>query len=442
MENEELLKNAKYKSLILNMCVPTIMIMLVMVIYNMADTFFVGKTGNPNMIAAISLCGPLFSIMSGVGTLFGSGGCTAISLALGEKNYRKIKNITSVCFYGALFIGVIFLIIVNGKLSTIATIMGADADTLKFTMDYLRILAWGAPIILYANVFTNLIRADGAAKQSMVANGIGTLVNIILDPILIIGMEMGATGAAIATVAGNLLSAVYLIYYVKKVQTKFSISIKDVLFKKEIILPIISLGLPLAFSTILMSFSTILLNNIMIQYGALAVAANNIVGKAGMLITMLIMGVCMGIQPAISYNYSAKNIARMKMIVRNTGFFSVIVGSVVTLICLLFQNQIIMAFIDNKEVIELCKKMYLAAILVGPIYGLYQTETVYLQSIGKAGRATVVALLDKGIIFIPMMFFLNRLSGLYGLIYTSFITDLISIMIGAVLCLTIKRKNL
>ena len=439
-KNEQILKNAPYKKLVMNLCLPTIIIMLVMVVYNMADIYFIGKTGDPYKIAAISLCGPLFSMLSGMGTLLGSGGCTAISLALGEKEYKKIKSFTSLCFYGSIIIGVIFSAVVLFNLRRIGYAIGSDEATIEYTCSYLQIIAIGAPVILFTNVFTNLIRADGAAKESMIANGLGTIANIILDPILIMGCSMGVAGAAIATVIGNILSGIYLIYYVLKKQPAFSLYIQDLRLKREIVLPIVTLGLPLAFSTILMSCSTILSNKLMITYGAIAVAANGVAGKVGMLISMIAMGICMGMQPAISYNYGAGAYERMRTIIKKTGIATVVVGTILTLIGFLLKNQIITAFIDNAEVIELGKKMVYASLVIGPFYGLYQLCTTFLQSTGKAGYATFVALLDKGLFFIPMLFLLNHLAGLNGLIYAGAVTNVFSLLVGAVLCFSWNRK--
>lgn len=435
-----MLRKGSFLQLVFNLCVPTIVIMLVMVIYNMADTYFIGKTGDPCKIAAVSLCGPVFSILSGLGTLLGSGGCTVVSLALGKKEYHKIKACTSLCCYGSLVIGFIFSAMVLMNLSGISNVIGANADTLEYTCTYLRILALGGPVILFGNVFNNLIRADGSAKQSMISNGLGTIVNIILDPVLILGLGMGVAGAAAATVAGNMVSFLYLLWYVMKKQPAFSLSIKDLSLKKEVILPVAALGLPLACSTIMMSFSHMFMNHILAGYGSAAVAANGVAGKVSMLVSMIAMGLCMGMQPAISYNYGAGDERRMYRIVRKLGITTVIVGSLLTAGCLIGKSVLVAMFIKHEEVIRLGENMVAASMLMGPFYGLYQLCAVFLQSTGKASYATVAALLDKGMIFLPMLFGLNALFGLNGVIYTAPLTDMLSLLAGAVLCFIWNRK--
>lgn len=439
-KNEQILKQGSFLQLAVNLCIPTIVIMLVMVIYNMADTYFIGKTGDPCKIAAVSLCAPVFSILSGLGTLLGSGGCTVVSLSLGKKEYDRIKACTSLCCYGSLVIGLIFSAAVLMNLTGISSAIGANEDTLGYTRTYLRILAFGGPIILFGNVFNNLIRGDGSAKQSMISNGLGTIVNIILDPILILGFRMGVAGAAAATIIGNMVSFLYLLWYVIKKQKIFSLDIRDLSLKKEVVLPIVTLGLPLACSTIMMSFSHMFMNHILAGYGSVAVAASGVAGKVSMVVSMIAMGLCMGMQPAISYNCGAEDYKRMYQIIRNLGILTVIVGSLMTVGCLIGKSSLVAAFIEHEDVIRLGEKMVVASMLMGPFYGLYQLCTTFLQSTGKASYATVVALLDKGIIYLPMLFGLNALFGLDGVIYTAPLTDMVSLLAGGILCFLWNKK--
>ncbi len=440
MENQKMLEKGSFFKLFMNMCVPTIVIMLVMVIYNMTDTYFIGKTNDPYKIAAISLCAPVFSILSGLGTLLGSGGCTIISILFGKKDLNKIKNVTSVCFYGSILLGILFSILLLSNLDWIVLQIGANADTLVYVKSYLKIIALFAPALLFTNIFMNLIRADGAAKQSLIANGLGTLVNVILDPILILTYRLDVDGAAIATVAGNIVSALYILYYVLKKQKYFSLSIKDFVLNKDVIVPVFTLGLPLACSTILMACSTMLMNQILMGYGTLVVAANGVSSKANMLISMILMGICTGLQPAISFNYGANNTKRMHEIIKKIGILVVGIGSALTLCCFLFQEQFVYLFIQNEEVVSLAKKMLVASILSGPIYGLYQLETTYLQSTQKAFASTLLSLLNKGLVYVPVMILLNMKFGLFGIFYTVPITDTVSFLIGVPLC-TKKDKN-
>lgn len=438
--NQKILEDASYGKLILNLSLPTIIIMLVMIIYNMADTFFIGQTGDPNKVAAISLCAPLFSILSGLGTLFGSGGCTAISLALGKNETHQIKSLTATCCYGAILIGICFTIVVGTITPTLCNLLGADTYTISLAVSYLRIIALGAPFILFNHVFANIIRSDGSAAQSMVSNLLGTFTNIGLDALFILVFHWDVASAAVATVIGNIVSCCYLFYYVKFKQPAFSMNPRDISLHSSVLVPIFTLGLPIACSTILISISNILSNKLMLNYGTIALAAQGIAGKIGMLINMLAMGLCMGIQPAISYNYGKRNRKRMYQIIRNTALFTVILGSVLTMICFITRNQIIASFLDNADVISRAQVMVIASLLTGPIYGLYQLCQTFLQGTGKASYATFVSILDKGLVFVPVLLIMNHFFGMYGIAFSTCVTLVFSLTVGIFLSLQWNRN--
>lgn len=439
-QNQEMLEHAPYRKLILTLSIPTVIIMLVMVIYNMADTFFIGQTEDPNKLAAVSLCAPVFSILSGIGTLLGSGGSTAISLALGKKETDNIKAFSSVCFAGSMILGFVFMIPAFLFTPSICRLLGADSDTLEFTVSYLRIIAIGAPAILFNNIFANIIRADGAVVQSMVSTLIGTFLNIVLDAVFILVCGFGVTGAAAATVIGNAAGCVYILCYMLRKQPAFSLRLKDIRLKSDILVPLFTLGLPLACSTLLMSFSNIFSNNLMVSYGNTALAAQGVAGKIGMLISMTIMGICMGFGPAISYNFGRGNMKRMYEIIRKTAVFTVAVGLLLSIICFFARSRITAAFIDNDEVIRNARIFVLASLIVGPFYGIYQLCQTFLQSTGKAGYAALVSILEKGLVFVPALCLLNYFFGMYGIVFTGCASLAVSLAAAIFLSLRWNRQ--
>lgn len=353
---------------------------------------------------------------------------------------ETVKRCSSFCCFTALALSMAFLILVNLTLSPICVLLGAEADTMADAMRYLRIIALGAPFILFNNVFANVIRADGAAKESMLANCAGTICNIALDALFILGFSWDVAGAAWATVLGNCVSCLYLLYYMTRKQPLLSLSPKLFSLQPEISWTVVSLGFPMACSTLLMSLSHIIANRMVISYGTVALAAQGVSGKIGMVITMLAMGICMGLQPAISYNYGGGNLKRMKQILRNAAVFTVCLGSVLTILCYLGRNVIISAFIDNDEVIAYGQVFVFASIIIGPFYGLYQLCQTFLQSTGKASYASLVALMDKGLFYLPLLFILGKAFGLYGIIFTGAATLFLSLAAGAAFSLIWNRK--
>ncbi len=200
--------HAPISKIIPKLAVPTIISMLVTSIYNMADTFFIGQTQDPLQVAAVSLATPVFMIFMALGNLFGIGGSSAISRALGEKHKERAWHISSFCCYGALGLGVIVAIFSVLGMEVILRLIGASENTIGFARKYLLIISIGAPTILFSTAFANILRGEGAARESMVGNLLGTIVNIVLDPVMILMLGWGVTGAALATIIGNIAAVV------------------------------------------------------------------------------------------------------------------------------------------------------------------------------------------------------------------------------------------
>ena len=440
--NEEMLRSGNFWTLTRRLCVPAILIMLVMVIYHMADVFFIGQTGDPNKVAAVTLASPMFSILSGLGVLLGNGGCTAISLALGKGDHDRIRKISAFAVWGAILIGFVFAAVVLSLLEPVCKLLGTNADTLTFTEEYLRIIAIGAPVIMLTNVVPALIRADGSTTDSMIGNMVGTVLNIALDPLLITSFGMGVSGAAIATVVANAVSLIYYLYFLRTKGKIYSISPKDISLKKAVVFIVLSLGLPMCSSTVLSSVSGTIANNLMMQYGSIAVAGQSVAGRIGQLISMTVMGVCMGMQPAISLNYSAKNHKRLTEILWKTTVLAVCVGTVLSALCLIFRDQLLNAFLDNGDVLVIGRVCLLASIVIGPFFGFYQICTTYLQATGKSKQAIIVSLLEKGLVYIPLLFLMNALFKMYGLIFSGTVTTVLSAVAALIFCYQDYRKEL
>ncbi|MBR1585239.1 MAG: MATE family efflux transporter [Clostridia bacterium] len=440
--NEEMLRSGHYWTLARKLCIPAILIMLVTVFYHMADVFFIGQTGDPDKVAAVSLASPMFSILSGLGVLLGNGGCTAISLALGKGEYGRIKKISAFAVWGAILIGAVFAAVVLSLMQPVCALLGTDADTQGFTAEYLRIIAIGAPVIMLTNVVPALIRADGSTTDSMIGNMIGTVLNIALDPLLISTFSMGVSGAALATVIANTVSLCYYAYFLRTKGKIYSVNPRDISLKKDVVGTVLSLGLPLSLSTILASVSGAVANNLMMQYGSVAVAGQSVASRIGQMISMTVMGVCMGMQPAISFNYSARNMKRLTEILRKTAGLAVVAGTVLSALCLIFRDQLLNAFLNDPNVLVIGRVCLLASIVIGPFYGFYQICTTYLQAAGKSRQAIIVSLLEKGIVYIPMLFILNWVFHMYGIVFAATVTTVISAVAALIFCYKDYRKEL
>ncbi len=439
--NKELFEDAPVAKAVSVMAVPTIITMLVVVIYNMADTFFIGQTNDAMQVAAVSLATPVFLVLMALGNLFGIGGSSAISRALGEKRTERARQISSFCCYGSLGLGVIMAAVFLIAMNPILNMIGASENTIGYARQYLTYVSFGGPFIMFGTAFGNILRGEGAAKESMIGNMIGTVTNIVLDPVMILGFGWGVAGAAIATVIGNMAACVfYLIYFLRK-KSSLSIRLSDFKAGDRIATGVMAIGIPASLNNILMSFANIVLNNVLASYGDNPVAAMGVAMKANMLVVMLQIGLCAGIQPLIGYNYGARNIKRLRQVYRFTGLCAVVMGTILTIVMVVAKEGIIRAFIDDAAVVEAGIGMMIALQISGPVIGILFLNINTLQGMGKALPSLILTICRQGLVFVPMVFLLNAVFGLNGVIFAQGVADYVSIILSTVICFTILRKT-
>ncbi len=441
MENEQLMKTASPWKLIRKMCIPTVIITLVMAIYNMTDIFFVGQTGNDQMVSALSVCMPIFMVIQAFGTLIGNGGGVAISIALGQNNLEKVKKVSAFCFYSSIFVGIVIAVLGNIFADQIISILGCAEEYRAFATDYLRVICAGAIIMVFTYAFVNIMRADGSAKESMIVNLAGTFTNMILDPIFILVLNLGPAGAAIATVLGNAVTLLLVLRHIRK-NPNFSLSTRDFTLSPDISLETLKLGLPTALGTLLISVAYTIMNNILVQIDPNATGAFGVCRNLMLFSTMIQMGICMGIQPAVSYNYGRKDKKRVKDITLKTALVSVCFGVIVAILCIGFKENLLRAFLSDEQTLALARELIVGCLITAPVYGIYQMCCVYLQATDKAWSGTILTLLRQGIILIPAMYILNSLGGFSALAYSFAVTDVIAVIIGIILCKNYSRSNI
>lgn len=427
---EDLFQNAPVKKSVFQMAVPTVISSLVLVIYNMADTFFIGQTHDPLQVAAVSLTNAVFVMYMAIAQLFGIGGSAVISILLGKGEKEKAKSASSFCFYGSFIVGIIAGILILLFMNPLLTMLGSNHDTYQYSKDYLFYIAIGAPFILLANTFGHAVRGEGSSQASMIGGMIGTVINIILDPIFILTFNMGTAGAAIATVFGNIFGCLYYIYFLTKKSQSMSLKFRYCKNCASVAKTVLSVGIPAGINSALMSISTVLLNNALIPYGDAAVAAMGIVTKVYLFIVFIHMGISNGIQPLLGYCYGAGNRRRFIDILKFSGILTVICGSVLTLGYIVFSRQIMGLFINNSEVIQYGVPMLIAASLAGPVLGLMFLSINSMQALNRPLPATLLSLCRQGLFFIPLLFLLNHLFGLDGINYTQTVSDYLAIFIA------------
>lgn len=439
-EKNELFAKAPIPKAVATLAIPTVLSMLVTVIYNMADTYFVGQTNDPNQVAAVSLTMPVFLVLMAFGNIFGMGGSSLIARSLGSGQTQKVKNISSFCFYGALVVGIFVAIGFIAGMNPILKVVGASENTWTFTRDYLFWIGIGAPIVIISNAFSNIVRSEGAAKTAMIGMMIGTITNIILDPIMILSMNMGVKGAAIATVIGNIASIIFYILYIEKGKSILSLSPLNFSMKHGIFSGVVSIGMPASINSVLMSAANILLNNLLVLYGDIPVAAMGVALKANMLVVMLQIGISMGVQPLIGYNYGSGDYHRMRGIMKFSMLCNIVIGSLLTAVYFFTADGIINAFISDPDVIANGVNMLRALMISGPVLGIMFVYMSSFQAMGKAIPSLVLSISRQGFIFIPILVISNRLFKLDGIIYAQPIADIFSIILAFVIFLFVNKS--
>lgn len=429
----ELMARMKVSKAVATMAIPSVISSLVTVVYNMADTFFVGQTGDPLQVAAVSLTNPIFILFMAVANMFGMGGSAVASMALGEQNQKRMKQVSTFITYASLAVGILFALVLVGFMQPILSIFGANEETYALACGYVFHISYGAPFIIWSAAASFVVRSEGASKEAMIGSMIGTIANIVLDPVLISGFHLGAAGAAVATTLGNILASLYYLWYFVKKSNNFSIGIRNFTCRYGIFSGICSCGLPTAIFSTLMSVSTIVLNQILVAYGNAPVAAIGIVFKANMFITFLQMGLANGVQPLLGYNFGSGDKKRFQDIAAYTKKCCIVIGILATLLFFVFRRQIIGLFIQDEEVIMYGVRMLIAYMLSGPVIGILFMNMNCMQSVGKAFWATILSVLRQGVLLIPLLFLLNALGGLTGVIYGQALTDYIAVILSVLM---------
>lgn len=268
---------------------PAMAAMLMVLIYNLADTFFIGQTHDDLQVAAVSLATPVFLLFMAVGTIFGNGGTSVISRAMGEGRTDYAKKVCSFCMWSCVGVGIIMSALFLLFMDQILALIGASADTWEYAKTYLTIVSLSGPFVLIANCYSNVIRAEGQSGKAMMGQLIGNLLNVVLDPIMILVFGWNIAGAAIATVIGNAAGAIYYIFYFLSGKSMLSINPKDFSIKNKVASGVLTIGIPAALGSLLMSVSNIIMNSQMGKYGDMAVAGVGVAMKVTMLTGMVVL---------------------------------------------------------------------------------------------------------------------------------------------------------
>ena len=419
---------------------PAMAAMLMVLIYNLADTFFIGQTHDALQVAAVSLATPVFLIFMAAGTIFGIGGTSVISRAIGEGRHEYARSVCAFCMWSCVAVGIVmaalFLIFMNQILGW----MGASADTWELAEIYLTIVSLSGPFVLISNCYSNIIRAEGQSGKAMMGQLLGNLLNVILDPILILGFGWNIAGAAIATVIGNIVGAGYYILYFKGGKSSLSIQVKDFTTRNRVCSSVLAIGIPASLGSLLMSVSQIIVNSLIAEFGDMALAGMGVAMKITMITGMICIGFGQGIQPLLGYCVGAGMWRRFKQVMKCSILCSFGLSAVMTIICYFFVNQIVSVFLTEASAFNYAARFARILLCTSFLFGMFYVLSNALQAMGAATEALIINLSRQGIIYIPSLFLLKMAIGLDGLAWAQPVADILSTGLVAILYIRTVRK--
>jgi putative MATE family efflux protein len=427
---QELFEKTSIPKAFFKLAFPIVLGMVFSMVYNLADTFFVSQTQNTALVAGVSLCTPLFSFLIAIGDIFGLGGSSFISRLMGQKAFDNAARISSFCFYAAIAFGLVITVLLLVFERPILYMFGANAETYQYAADFYRIMSAGAALVIVSLVPNNIIRTEGLAVQSMVGSVIGTIVTIILDPIFILGLNMGAAGAALATIIGYGCTDLVFIWLTAKYCKIISLSFSKRRIPFSFIRQVLLIGIPAAITNIMTAFGTMVLNRYLAEYGATQVAALGIVMKIYTIVTLIMVGFAFGAQPLIGYTYGAKDMKRFKETVRFDLTVNVGYSLVLAAILMIFAPQIVALFLNKAAVITAGTYMLRAFLITTPFVGGVLVFTTMFQSIGSPLGAFIMSISRQGVVFYIVILIAAHVFGYHGAVWAQPIADVITCIMG------------
>ena len=415
--------------LVIQLGIPTTISMLVTSVYNMADTFFVGKDGT-SASGAIGVVFGLMAIIQAFGFMFGQGAGSVSSRALGSKDVEKASRYSSTGFFAALSTGVLIMILGLIFITPLMRLLGSTDTILPYARTYAVYILLAAPFMCASCVLNNVLRFEGQALFAMVGLASGGLLNIFGDWLLMSRLHMGVTGAGISTAVSQTISFLILLTMFLRGKTSARLSIHNISRDFRDLLLICRTGFPSLVRQGLTSISTMLLNDCAGNYGDAAVAAMSIVNRICFFTFATALGIGQGFQPVCAFNYGAGKYGRVK----KAFFFTFAVGEVflgaVALIGMQFTGPLIAVFQDDPAVIEI-GVVALAAQFAGQLFQpLAVCANMMFQSVGKTGIANLLSMLRSGLFFLPVLLILSALFGLAGVQYAQAIADVLTSVVA------------
>ena len=437
-------RNLPVPKAIAKFAIPTILSQLVSLIYNLADTFFVGHTNDPSQVAALTLSFPLFMGLTMVGNLFGIGANSFISRSLGQGDREKAKKASTFAFYGSLVTVLLYAIVLSLFMPSILTAIGAVTEgCFRATKAYLTwtVVYGGLPTVA-ALMLGHLIRAEGNTRQASIGMALGGILNIGLDFIFVPVLGMGAKGAAIATCLSNVIGFLYLLRVALRTrETVIILNPTKLRLEGTIAKQVILVGLPAAAMIVLASSANMILTHFMSDYGDVSIAAYGLVQKVGSITIQITIGLTQGIMPLLGYSYGANDIKRFKEISRVSFLILGIYATLCLVVVNLLATPIIRLFISDPSTVEKAVQFIHLWFFCTPGMCFTSLFGSIFQAMGKWVHSLMLPVVRQLGVFLPLLAILNAFVGEVGLVCAQPVSDTVSLLVGIIFYVILMRKH-
>lgn len=436
----ELLVNAPIQKALLAMGLPTMIGMMINALYNLADAYFVGGLGTSQM-GAISIAFPLGQLVVGLGLLFGNGAASYISRLLGQGDIEKADKTASTALYSSIFVGAVIIICIVIFLNPVLKILGATKSILPYAKAYAGIYVISSIFNVFNVTMNNIVTSEGAAKITMCVLMAGAVLNMILDPIFIYVLNLGVTGAAIATAASQIVSFLVYLYYVLRKKSVFSFSIKKCCFSSEIMSEILKIGIPTLIFQLLTSLSITLINMQAREYGDAVIAGMGAVTRIISMGSLMVFGFIKGFQPIAGCCYGAKKYTRLNEAIKTSILWSTVFCLIFGLSMAIFSSSIVAQFTKGDiEMISAGQRALRANGLSFVLFGFCTVYSSLFLALGKAKEGFILGACRQGICFVPIILSLPAIFGISGILYAQPVSDVISALITVVFAIRLHKK--
>lgn len=443
MDNQVLFSKAPVSKAVLSLAIPTVISQLITVVYNMADTFFVGQLNDPLQVAGATIAMPIFMFLTAFANLFGLGGASLISRCLGINDIKKARNTASFCIWMGMIVSFIYGIIIVLCQPIIFPILGASNETWKYCSQYVFwTIGVGALPTVMNGELAHLIRCEGYSKNAAFGVAFGGILNIVLDPIFIFCFKMEITGAAIATMLSNLIAMIYFfcfLYHIRK-HTVITPNIKEISFIDNIPKEVITVGLPGFVMTMMSTISNTALNHIVASYSSKAIAGMGIAKKIDLLAYAIAQGMTQGTLPLIGYNYTAGNIKRMKQSIKVDAIYSIIIAFIGMFLLYFLATPISKCFIADADTVYYGQSFLKIICFACPTTAINFMVITIFQAVGKKVKPLFLSLLRKGSIDVLLMIIFNHIFGMAGIAWATPVADWIAFVISLILIIPFFKQ--